>query len=51
MDETERKALAAEMIASSLDRLKKQAVINDLSYLAELIEVALAEAKTLSGEA
>ncbi len=49
MDDTERKGLAAEMIAAALDRLKKQAVVNDLPHLAELIEVARMEARSLSG--
>jgi hypothetical protein len=50
MNEAERKQLAAEMIAGSLARLKSQAVINELGHLAELIEVARAEADTLGQE-
>ncbi len=50
MNEAERKQLAAEMIAASLARLKSQAVINELTHLAELIEVARAEARSLERE-
>lgn len=48
MDDSEREQLAAEMITAALDRLKKQAVMNGLSHLAELIEIARVEAHSLS---
>jgi hypothetical protein len=45
MVETAQRQVAAEMIAAALERLKSQAEVNDLSYLATLLGRALEEAR------
>jgi hypothetical protein len=48
MEESERKKIAVDTIAADLERLKNQADANELSLLAYLIEMALAEARETS---
>ena len=48
MDDSERKQVAAEMIAAALDRLKKQALLNELHHLGDVIEVARKEAQSIA---
>jgi hypothetical protein len=45
MEEEERQGVAAEMIAFELERLKRQASANGLDLLADLIELAIVEAR------
>ena len=45
MVETAQRQVAAEMIAAALERLKNQAEVNDLPYLATLLARALEEAR------
>ena len=45
MVEAAQRQVAAEMIAAALERLKSQAEVNDLPYLATLLSRALEEAR------